>query len=555
MTPKIPYAYFRPLTALAIFLYASLPATAEKPNIVLMMMDDLGVNDIGAYTFPSKENPGPPPSPAASSGSGAAPNAALSLTPRIDAMATEGARFTHFYSTSSVCSPSRAALMTGSYPRRVRIESVLSSGRTSVGLNSTEVTLPELLREQGYLTAMSGKWHLGTQEDFNPVRHGFERYLGILHSNDMWPENPYNATWPDMHLVSNETNLATYTTATGGTFTGPIDSDAEQSYLMEAMTESVLSAIDDATAQERPFFIYYSPHTPHVPMHPHPDFLSTEGETDPQARYSDVLREIDHRVGQILDKIEEKGATGETIVILTSDNGPWLSRPGIGDLVQGAGSPYPFRGSKHSNWEGGHRVPFIVKYPGTVATGQILTQTATTMDLYPTLVKLAGGNVPQDRVVDGVDIMPLLDGSSTAEPRDTFFYYASGASKAKGMMEPGDPDKHKLIDSQLFKLGNGFTDDFQETDDISGSPSVPTAALQAKLNAWNNSMSPRPQGKANSNWIELENDAVNVPENGTAQFRVRLSAAANETVTVSRFPETRISMFPPEPVSFHNRQL
>ncbi len=535
------------LTALScIGMLASALPGSGKPNIILIMFDDLGVNDLGAYTYPSKENPGPPPADRSSSVNGkTAPNASMSLTPRIDSLASDGVRMTHFYASQPVCSASRASLMTGCYSRRVRINGALAPNSNN-GLNSTEVTLSELLRQSGYFTAMAGKWHLGSKADHSPIRHGFQSYLGILYSNDMWPGNPYNGGFPALNLMKDEAPLESYTTATGGMITGAINTDSEQSYLLEAMTEHALSSIDTAVAQEKPFFLYFSPHAPHVPIQPHPDFLTEGGRVDGVQRYLDLIAEIDHRIGQILDKLNDPdgdpatpdGIADNTLIILTSDNGPWHTRPTNGrdgDVFQGAGSAYPFFGSKHSNWEGGHRVGMLARYPGRLPAGTVLHQTASNMDLMPTLVRLAGGSVPSDRDIDGVDIWPLLTGTDTSEPHDKFYYYGSGSSEAGGVLDLSTPRKFKWINDKLFALETGFTGDFQETTDVSELQVNLKTRLQGAVNSWNSNMTPRSPGEAKSVRIELEDDSVTVPEGGTGSIRVRLSASAVKTVTISRF--------------------
>ncbi|MBK1881312.1 sulfatase-like hydrolase/transferase [Luteolibacter pohnpeiensis] len=519
---------------------------SAKPNIVLIMFDDLGVNDIGAYTFPSKENPGPPPADRASGVSGiVSPNQCLSLTPRIDSLAEDGIRMTHFYASEPVCSASRASLMTGCYSRRTQINNALGAAWTT-GLNSTEVTLPELLRENGYTTAMAGKWHLGSTTDFNPRREGFQRYLGILYSNDMWPQNPYSSAWPTMYLMQDEAAVSSYTTKTGYTINGAVDTDDEQSYLLEAMTEHALDSIDLALQDSKPFFLYFSPHAPHVPVHPHPDFLTAQGKVDKVQCYLDQVAEIDYRIGQILDKLADPDGNPETddsivnntLVILTSDNGPWHSRPTSGiaaDVFQGAGSAYPFYGAKHTNWEGGHRVGMLARYPGVLEAGKVLDQTAANLDLMPTLVRLVGGKVPDDRDIDGVDLWPLLTQTDLSEPHDKFYFYGSGVSQAGGVLDLSTPHKYKLINSQLFALGTGFTEDFQETTDVSTSNGTLKSTLENLVSSWNLNMTPREAGNAGSVRIELEEDGVAVTEGGTASVRVKLSGSAAKTVTVSRF--------------------
>lgn len=502
---------------------------ANQPNIVLILMDDLGFNDIGAYMYPGKV----PEAPTGDSHF-AAPNSSKGLTPRIDSLATDGARLTHFYATSPVCSPTRASLMTGCYPARVGIPGVLSSDDQE-GLSASEITLPELLREQGYLTAMSGKWHLGSTQDFNPMRHGFEEYFGILYSSDMWDKNPFIDSFLPLALMQGERPIDSYRTLSGGTFCGSIDTPLEQSFLLEAMTEQALRAIDRAAAESRPLFLYFSPHTPHVPIHPHPEFLSAAGKQSDLERYKDLLREIDHRVGQILDRLAQYKMVDNTVVIFTSDNGPWQNRPGSGDLFQGAGSAYPLRGSKHTNMEGGHRVPFLIRYPGVIPAGEVLEQTAATIDLYTTLIKLAGGTIPADRVVDGVDLWPLLTGSNPVEPHKVFYFYPSKSSLAAGILDLSSPDKFKLgADGSLFRLAKGFSGDFQEHLDVSMEQSPIKQELNGWLSEWNQSFHTRPAGHQRNVSIEVDRDAVTVKRNGNATISLRLSSPSDAEVTVFR---------------------
>ena len=543
------------------FLLASLGllpaglAAQNQPNVIIMLMDDMGVNDIGAYTYPSKASPGPPPA-SVSGGAGTIdippPNPAydagapsLSITPRIDSLADDGVRLTQFYATHPVCTPTRASLMTGSYATRVGLENVVGpyadTNRSDRGLNSTEVTLPELLRAAGYQTGMSGKWHLGHDTDFNPLRHGFERYFGILYSNDMWEPNT-NQPWGPLDLMDGETALGSYATDTGYTITNPIDTDAEQSYLLEAMTHEAIDFIDAASAAARPFFLYYAPHTPHVPIHPHPDYLSLAGETDPVARYYDLIREIDARVGEILDRLAFHGIEENTIVIFTSDNGPSHSstRVQAGEIPGGCGSAYPFRGMKGETREGGQRVPFIARLPGQIPAGSVRDQLGVTYDLYSTLANLAGALLPADRTVDGADLWPLLTGVDAAEPHSAFYYYDSGQSNAEAVINTASPDKWKYTEiagtsGDLFRIGNGFSGDFQESSDIGPSNPSIQSALNSQLASWNSAMTRREAGWKRPVQIEVENDSLAVTENGTATTRVRLSNADNRTIRVGRF--------------------
>jgi len=517
--------------------------TAEPPNLLLILMDDMGWNDVGANTYPSPSQVGPPPASVSSGTMLPSPNHAwengASLTPRIDSLGTQGVRMTRFLATSPVCSPTRAALMTGRYPRRVGMESVVGpypDQRAENGLSPAEITLAERLRERGYHTALVGKWHLGHAPDFFPTRHGFRRFFGILYSNDMWTGNAYTpVNWGDMHLMENEAEVASHTTGSGHTITGPINTNAEQAVLFEAMTEEALAEIQAAHDQQRPFFVLFAPHAPHVPVFPHPDFQEPGGTADPRIRYRNILRETDARIGQLLDRLDQLGITSETLVVFTSDNGPWFTRRSPSSVEQGSGSAYPFRGSKNESWEGGHRVPFFARYPGHFPAGTVLDTHATTLDLYTTFLTAAGAPVPVDRPVDGRDMGALLRGESVDSLRENFAYYDNGDTTARGLLEADAPEFWKLLNGQLYRTGPGFTQDVQESTDLSSSFPADHTRLTSALNDWNNAMVPGQRVFPRSVFIELETDEVNVPENGTAQIRFRLSGPLDTTVTVSRF--------------------
>jgi len=544
------------LLMLGAVLFPVWGSAEPKPNIILILVDDMGWNDLGAYTYPNKASPGPPPA----TGSGGAgttdvppPNPAYdaeapstSITPRIDSLGDDGVRMTRFYSTHPVCTPTRASLMTGGYATRVRLERVVgpyqNATQAEKGLNSTEVTLPELLRSAGYQTGMSGKWHLGHEPDFNPLRHGFESYFGILYSNDMWGPNLRENWVQPLHLMRGELALNSYTTDTGKTVQGEIDTDAEQSFLLEALTDEAVDFIDASVSEGRPFFLYYAPHAPHVPIHPHPDFLSTAGQTDAIARYYDLIREIDARVGEILDRLDHHGIANDTLIVFTSDNGPsqHSGRVQAGEVPGGGGSAYPFRGSKRETQEGGHRVPLLARQSGTLPAGTVLHQTAATFDLYTTLAKMAGADLPVGRSLDGTDLGPLLQGTTTDEPHAAFYFYASGQSTAEAVADLTGTDKWKYTErsgssGELFRLGEAFTGDFQESTDVSGTHAAIKTSLNAQLATWNRSMTRREAGWVRPVRIEVEQDRVVVDEDGNASTRIRLSGPATKTIHVERF--------------------
>lgn len=347
--------------------------TSPRPNIVLIYCDDLGYGDLGVY------------------------GSEVHRTPHLDRMAEEGVKFTDFYVTSGVCTPSRSSLLTGSYPRRVDLHvNARPAGsvgrqvlfpRAHKGLNPDEITIAELLKEQGYATACIGKWHLGDQDAFLPSRQGFDYYYGIPYSNDM------NRDFCPLPLMRNEE---------------VIEAPVDQNTITKRYTEEVLQFITEH--REEPFFVYFPHAMPHNPAHASEAFSGKSAN----GGYGDAVEEIDWSTGQILNYLRENGLAGNTLVIFTSDNGA-ASRWG--------GSNQPLSGWKGSTMEGGMRVPALFWQPGTLAAGQACTEMATTLDMLPTLAKLAGGQAPRDRILDGHDIWPLLTNTKAQSPYKYFYYY------------------------------------------------------------------------------------------------------------------------------------
>jgi arylsulfatase len=356
--------------------------SVHRPNIVLIFLDDLGYGDLAPY------------------------GAIGTPTPAIDRLAAQGMRFTQFYVAQAVCSASRAALLTGRYSNRVGITGALFPGDKH-GLPEAEETLPELLRAAGYRTALVGKWHLGDHEPYLPLQHGFDEFLGLPYSNDMWSVGfdgkPVTdpASWrshaPPLPLLD------------GNSMAREIRTPADQDTLTTTYTERARRFILET---KQPFFLYLAHSMPHVPLGVSDRFRGKSAA----GRYGDVVMEIDWSVGQVLAALDEAGVAGRTIVIFTSDNGPWLA------YGNHAGSTGGLREGKGTAWEGGVRVPAIVRWPGVVPAGTIASAMATTMDLLPTLVAAAGAPKPR-RPIDGVDLTPLLRGQPGAEPRDEFAYY------------------------------------------------------------------------------------------------------------------------------------
>ena len=345
--------------------------TVEKPNLVIIFTDDQGYADVGCFGAKGFE------------------------TRNLDRMAAEGVRFTDFYVGAPVCTPSRASLMTGCYPQRVSLPHVLGPG-SKIGISSEEVTIAELLKSRGYATACFGKWHLGHHPRFLPLRHGFDEYFGLPYSNDMWPNHPTNKRFPDLPLIEGD-KLVQY--------------NPNQTKLTTWYTERAVKFIEKN--KDRPFFVYL-PHTmPHVPLHVSDKF---KGKSK-QGLYGDVIMEIDWSVGQILSTLKQLGIDEQTLVMFTSDNGPWLS---YGDH---SGSATPLREGKATTFDGGLREPCIMRWPGRIPPDTVCDELSTTMDILPTLAKLTGAKVPSHRI-DGKDIWPLMSGQVGAKsPHEAFFYY------------------------------------------------------------------------------------------------------------------------------------
>jgi arylsulfatase A-like enzyme len=311
-------------------------------------------------------------------------------------MAAEGVRLTNFYVAQAVCSASRAALLTGAYPNRIGISGALGPNATH-GIHAGETTIAELLKQRTYATAIFGKWHLGHLSAFLPVRHGFDEYYGLPYSNDMWPRHPTNKDYPELPLIERDavTQL-----------------NPDQSHLTREYTERAVSFIE--RHRDRPFFLYLAHSMPHVPL-----FVSDafKGKTA-QGLYADVIAEIDWSVGRVLDAIARAGLDRRTLVVFTSDNGPWLS---YGDH---AGSAARLREGKGTAFEGGVRVPFIARWPGRIPKGTSHDSAAMTIDLLPTIAGMTGTKAAADRIIDGRDIWPLLAGTrGAASPHDALYFY------------------------------------------------------------------------------------------------------------------------------------
>ena len=357
------------------------------PNFVVILIDDMGYGDIGP--FGSK----------------------LNRTPNLDRMAAGGMKLTSFYA-APVCTPSRAQMMTGCYAKRVSMPNVIGPV-CPTGISAKEQTVAELLKARGYATMAIGKWHLGDQPEFLPTRHGFDRYLGLPYSNDMGG--------PVVRKNAAKRNAAKKNAAPPLPLVEDmkvIEAPANQDKLTKLYTDEAVKFI--TANKDRPFFLYL-PHTAvHVPLHPGTDF---KGKSH-NGTYGDWVEEVDWSVGRVLDTLRELHLDTNTLVLFTSDNGPWL--------VQGknAGVAGPLRGGKATTWEGGVREPTIAWWPGKIAAGAVCDAAMSEMDVLPTLVTLAGGQPPSDRVIDGKDIWPILSGKTRQSPHQALFYFHSNRLQA-----------------------------------------------------------------------------------------------------------------------------
>ncbi|MCL4107857.1 UNVERIFIED_CONTAM: hypothetical protein GTU68_001174 [Idotea baltica] len=363
----------------------------KKPNFVIIFTDDQGYGDLSCFGGNHVS------------------------TPRIDQMASEGMKLNSFYVAAPVCTPSRAALMTGSYPKRVNMavgskHGVLLSGDPK-GLNPDEVTIAEMLKEVGYKTGMFGKWHLGDQSEFLPTKQGFDEYFGIPYSHDIHPMHPNNGKlrFSPLPLLEGE---------------NVIEMEPDADFLTRRITEHAVAFIEKN--KDDPFFLYVPHPIPHNPLHVSPPFMKDvdpkiietlknedEDTIDYKTRtklFHQAIAEIDWSVGQILDTLKAQGLDENTFVIFTSDNGPAI------------GSAGPLRGRKGSTFEGGMREPTVIRWPGKIPAGKTNSELMTAMDLFPTFANLAGAEIPSDRVIDGKDIWPVLKNSAPT-PHKAFFYH------------------------------------------------------------------------------------------------------------------------------------
>ena len=375
MTSWNPFPWRAWAIAWALVCHAVLaaPRAARLPNIVVVFCDDLGWGDLGCQ------------------------GAQGIRTPHLDRMAREGTRFTRFYVAQAVCSASRTALLTGCYPNRVGIHGALGP-KQPIGLHPDETTLAEVLKGRGYATAIVGKWHLGRPAPLLPTRQGFDEYLGLPYSNDMWPSHPTapRNTYPPLPLMDGER---------------VIEEMPDQSRLTRRYTDRAVDFIRRNAS--RPFFLYLAHSMPHVPLFAGKDFKGRSR----RGTFGDVIEEIDASVGAVLGELRRQGIDQETLVVFTSDNGPWLS------YGNHAGSAGPFREGKGTSFEGGIRVPCIVRWPGRIPAGRVTDDPWMTIDVLPTVAGLVGAPL-HGRKIDGRDVWPLIEGRAGASnPHPAYFIY------------------------------------------------------------------------------------------------------------------------------------
>lgn len=378
----------RTLAGMALFItlvsVASFSGKRDRPNVILIFMDDLGYGDLNCY------------------------GATQYQTPNIDRMAAEGIRFTNFLSAQAVCSASRAALLTGCYPNRLGLSGALFP-RSPIGLNPDETTLPELLKASGYATAMFGKWHLGDNPAFMPTKQGFDTYAGLPYSNDMWPVE-YNGQPITDENDRRKKSFPPLFFIEGTTPVRAIQTLDDQASLTGEYTNRAVEFIKKH--RKDPFFLYLPHSMPHVPIAASARF---RGKSQ-QGLYGDMMMEIDWSIGEILKTLKETGIDKNTLVIFTSDNGPWLN------YGNHAGSTGGLREGKGVSFEGGHRVPCLVRWPGITPAGQVCTKLSATLDLLPTIATACGASLPT-RPFDGVNLLPLFRGDFAKTPRQYFYYY------------------------------------------------------------------------------------------------------------------------------------
>ncbi|MBE0678381.1 MAG: sulfatase [Bacteroidales bacterium] len=388
------------MMCLAIFGQVTHAEKAEKKvNIILIYLDDMGYGDLsstGAMDY---------------------------STPNLDRLSDEGIFFTHYYSPQAVCSASRAGLMTGCYPNRIGFSGALDH-RSKTGISDDEETIAEMLKKRGYSTAVFGKWHLGCQKQFLPLKHGFDEFYGIPYSHDMWPSHPdLKDYFPPLPLIDNE---------------NVVEMNPDHSQFTTQFTEKTIEFI--RRHRTEPFFIYLAHPLPHVPLGASEKFAGKSR----QGLYGDVMMEIDWSVGEIKKTLKSLRLERNTLVIFTSDNGPWIN------YGNHAGSTAGLREGKGTTFEGGQRVPCIMWWEGTIPAGTVSSKLTAGIDILPTIAEITGALLPAN-IIDGVSLLPLMKGDETASPRKSFFYYYR-----KNNLEAVTDGRWKLVFPHNGRTYEGF---------------------------------------------------------------------------------------------------
>lgn len=363
------------IVSMVMAAWAGIVNAADYTNIILVNLDDVGYGDFscnGAYGY---------------------------TTPHIDQLAAEGVRFTHFLAGQPISGASRAGLLTGCYPNRIGFSGAPGPD-SNYGVHQDEMTMGELLKQKGYATAIFGKWHLGSQHQFLPLQNGFDEYYGLPYSNDMWPFHPQQGE------VFNFPDLPTYD---GNEVVGY---NTDQTRFTTDYTMRSINFIRKNAEAGKPFFLYLAHNMPHVPLAVSDKF---KGKSE-QGLFGDVMMEIDWSVGEVWKTVRELGIEENTLIVITSDNGPWTN------YGNHAGSAAGLREAKATTFDGGNRVPCIVYWKGHTQPGTICNKLASNIDLFPTFAEIAGAPLPQ-RKIDGVSILSLIEGKSKANPRTSFVYY------------------------------------------------------------------------------------------------------------------------------------
>ncbi len=448
------------LRRFSLTLLFTLPVTARDPNVILIFTDDQGYNDLGCFGSETIK------------------------TPHIDALAGSGVRLTDFHVPSPVCSPSRAALLTGCYPKRVGMHRHVLFPNSTYGLNPKELTIADHLKENGYATACFGKWHLGHLPEFLPRAQGFDSYFGIPYSNDM--NHPGNQNKPkvssDELWADPESAITRWNTPLVRN-EEIIEVPVDQRTITRRYTDEAITFI--TANKDRPFFLYLAHSMPHIPLYV-PDDVR---DPDPANAYTNVIEHIDAETGRITETLGELGLLEDTIIIFTSDNGPWLRFRNHG------GSAKPLRDGKGTTFEGGQRVPCVISWPGHIPAGGVCGGLATTMDLFPTIATFTGKALSPPQEIDGVDISATLLNGATS-PRTEFLHYGANGQldgirqgNWKLLLKGAGSDKSGVM---LYDLGN----DIGEKTSLAAKYPEKVALLRKRMTALDSGInsSARPVG-------------------------------------------------------------